>query len=55
MKKSVMEMLAINDRPFNPKAARNKNVLITGGSVSGIWGFSSTGIHDIIISILWIL
>ena len=29
------EMLTMNNRPPNPKTARNKNVLIIGGSGSG--------------------
>ena len=29
------ERLTMNGRPFNPKYARNKNVLVIGGSGSG--------------------
>ena len=35
------ERLTMNGRPANPKYARNKNVLVIGGSGSGKQGFMS--------------
>ena len=33
------ERLTMNSRPKNPKYARNKNILVVGGSGSGKTGF----------------